>query len=164
VQPRRGAIRIGAALAQIGVLLIFALAVGCARNTVSASGDGRLFLLLDINPQVASRHAIVVDVEVENREPVQLKLWSGLTSPRMDVSDALDWAKWQGRPIDLIGDVIPGGTEVRFRVTADNNDDRNDVMFNLDGSTIIRLVPSDPRYPLRRQHMMIELTVQHALF
>ena len=134
--------------------------VGCAHNTVDSSGDGRLFLLLDLDPRYAAAGAIRIEMEVENIDPISLKFWGGDEEPqRIDVSDALSWKKWQHKLFDLTGELLPGGTEVYFRMDSDKYD-TNQITFKIDGNTIIRLVPTDPSRRPGVQHILIELAVQ----
>lgn len=134
--------------------------VGCAHNTVDSSGDGRLFLLLDLDPRYAAAGAIRIEMEVENIDPISLKFWGGDEEPqRIDVSDALSWKKWQHKLFDLTGELLLGGTEVYFRMDSDKYDS-NQLSFKIDGNTIIRLVPTDPSRRPSVQHILIELAVQ----
>lgn len=141
------------------------LASGCVHNTVDPSGDGRLFLLLDMPPRVAGK-TIRVRLEIENIDPIEIVICS---SPQTNsaqlcrtVTDPRDWADVQDKPVDLVGDVIAGGSEVRFFVQ-DNQFDRNQAQFNLDGNTTIRLFVSNPELGGER-HIEIERTVQQSLF
>jgi len=141
------------------------LASACVHNTVDPSGDGRLFLLLDMPPRV-NGGTIRVKVEIEGIDPIAIVICN---SPETNsaqlcrtVDDPLDWADVQGAPMDLVGDVIPGGSEVRFFVQ-DNSFDRNQAEFNLDGNTTIRLFVNNPELGGNR-HIEVERTVQQTLF
>lgn len=141
------------------------LVSGCVHNTVDPSGDGRLFLLLDMPPRV-SGGTIRINLEIENVDPIAIVICSnpGTNSAQLcrTVDDPLDWADVQGSPMDLVGDVIAGGSEVRFFIQ-DNQFDRNQAEFNLDGNTTIRLFVSNPELGGNR-HIEVERTVQQTLF
>ena len=147
------------------ILALSGMTLGsCAHNTVDSSGDGRLFLMLDLDPGYAAAGTIRINMEVENLDPIALKFWGGDVQPqRVDVSDALPWKFWRSRLYDLTGEFLPGGTEVHFRVDSDKYDS-NQISFEMDGNTIIRLVPTDPDRPVGTQHILIELAVQQDAY
>lgn len=138
---------------------------GCVRNTVDSSTDGRLFLLLDMPSARVDRNVIQITLEVENVDPVRLVIFDYSTDPTalaVDITGALDWRAVQNRPLDLVGEVIKGGSEVRFLVQS-NRFDQNQTIFRLDGNTTIRLFVSNLQMG-GVQHIELELTVQQALF
>ena len=145
-------------------LIGFALAT-CAHNTVNPSGDGRLFMLLDM-PSRVSGGTIRITAEVENHDPVEMVICSNPETNTavlcLSTDNPLDWRDLQGRPIDLLDTVIDGGSEVRFHVR-DNTFDTNQIAFTLDGNTTIRLFINRPDLPGSR-HVELELTVQQSLF
>ena len=144
---------------------VYLLASGCVHNSVNSSGDGRLFLLLDMPPRVAGG-TIRINLEIENIDPIALVICSNPETNTAQlcrtVDDPLDWGDLQNKPIDLVGDVIAGDSEVRFSVQ-DNQFDRNETQFNLDGNTTVRLFVSNPELSGSR-HIELELTVQQTLF
>ena len=140
---------------------------GCAHNTIDTTGDGKLWLMLDLDPDRANGQTIRVHVEVEGLDPIDLKFWGQERPPqRVNVSDAENWREWQHRLYDLAqsqtDERLPGGSEVRFRVDSDKYD-TNEISFRMDGNTIVRLVPTDRSRP-GVQHILIELAVQQSTY
>ena len=140
-------------------------ASGCVRNTVDPSGDGRLFLLLDM-PSRVSGGTIRINLEIENIDPIAVVICNNPETNSAPlchtVDDPLAWTDVQNKSMDLVGEVIAGGSEVRFAVQ-DNAFDRNQTTFNLDGNTTIRLYVNNPELSGSR-HVEIERTVQQTLF
>jgi len=144
------------------VLLSF---VSCARNTVQPTGDGRLFMLVDMKPTQASNGTLQVDVEVENLDPVRVVIFDHSLPPPapggIDVTHSVDWRIVQGVPLDLVGQVLPGGSAVHIAVRTSGFDE-NEISFTLDGNTSVRLFVANPQV-VTEQHMQIELTMQQTL-
>ncbi|MFC1526338.1 hypothetical protein ACFL6X_05965 [Candidatus Latescibacterota bacterium] len=149
----------------LAAALVSAAMPGCAHNTVDASGDGRLFLLVDMPPRV-SGGTIRVNVEVENLDPVEMVICNNPQTSSAQLcrgaENPLTWTDVQYRPIDLTESVIAGGSEVRFFVR-DNEFDENQVTFKVDGNTTVRLYIDNPELGGSR-HVLIELTVQQGVF
>ena len=141
------------------------LILGCVRNTVDPSGDGRLFLLLDMPPRVEGG-TLGITLEIENIDPIKIVICNNPETNNAPlchtVEDPLNWRDVQNKPLDMVGEVIAGGSEVRFFVQ-DNRFDRNQTQFALDGNTTIRLFINNPELDGLR-HVEIERTVQQTLF
>jgi hypothetical protein len=145
------------------IVLMLALASGggCAHNTLDATGDGRLFLLLDLGPSRASGSVFQIDLEIEGMDPVREVVFDQRRSAPaggLDVAGSINWLDLQGRPLDLMGEVLPGGAEVRMAIRT-NDFDTNEISFNLDGNTTVRLFVANPEIP-GGQHIEMELTLQ----
>ncbi|MBI4531581.1 MAG: hypothetical protein HY709_08660, partial [Candidatus Latescibacteria bacterium] len=66
----------------------------------------------------------------------------------LGAQDALNWSKVQGEPIDIVGHVIKGGSEVRVQVLpASALESATLPPFKLDGNVIVQIFILDPDDP-----------------
>jgi hypothetical protein len=74
------------------------------------------------------------------------------------VAGSINWLDLQGRPLDLMGEVLPGGAEVRMAIRT-NDVETHENSVNLDATTTVRLFVANPEIP-GGQHIEMELTLQ----
>lgn len=145
--------------------IMVAWVAGCAHNSVDTAGSGRLFLLLDMPPAVGGG-VIKISLEIEQIDPIALVICNDPDDNPAPlchtVDDPLVWNEVRNKAIDMVGEVIAGGSEVRLSIQ-DDRFDRNETQFNLDGNTTIRLYVNNPEQS-GNKHVEIERTVQQALF
>jgi hypothetical protein len=125
---------------------------GCARNpTSSLFQDGRLFVLVDLDSEFFS--VLSIRADVEGFDPVLVKVYDFERGNDRDIAvlgaqDALNWSKVQGEPIDIIGHVIKGGSEVRVHVAPSTALESATLPpFKLDGNVIVQIFILDPDDP-----------------
>ena len=152
----------------LGFVLVF-LSSSCARNPEAVYEDGRLYLLLDMDSRFASHRLLFVRVEAEGYEAKTIKIFDyGKFTPEqlatlpVDVEGALDWGDLQGRPYDIMGTPIKGGSEVTVTVQQ-GEFDVNSITFKMDGDTQIRVFVKNPELP-GPKHLQIERSVLHVGF
>lgn len=150
----------------VSLLLAGILAAGCAENTVEPTGDGRLFLLLEADPSRAYGSVIQIDLQIEGMDPIREVVFDQRKPPPsgggvyIDVSESVNWLDIQGNPYDLVGEVLPGGTEIHMSIKT-NQFDTNEASFTLDGNTTVRIFVANPDVP-GTQHLEMELTLQQV--
>ena len=127
---------------------------GCARNpTGSLFQDGRLFAIVDLDSEFASARFLTIQADVEEFEPVLIKVFDFdnkgniLDNLRLDVEGALNWPEVQGKPIDVTGKIITGGSEVRVTTATYGLDSITLPPFKLDGNMSVRIFILDPDAP-----------------
>lgn len=146
-----------------------ALFMACARNPNAVYEDGRLYFLVDMDSRFAAHRLLLVRVEAEGYEARLIKIFDyskftpeQLATLPVDVTGALDWVELQGRPYDIMGTTIRGGSEVTVTVQQ-GEFDVNSVTFKMDGDTQIRVFIKNPELP-GAKHLQIERSILHVGF
>ncbi|MBI4530130.1 MAG: hypothetical protein HY709_01290 [Candidatus Latescibacteria bacterium] len=127
---------------------------GCARNpTSSLFQDGRLFAIVDLDSGFASARYLTIQADIEGFEPMLIKVFDFdnkgtiLDNLQLDVEGALNWPEVQGKPIDVLGKIIKGGSEVRVTTATYGLDFISLPPFKLDGNMSVRVFILDPDAP-----------------
>ena len=152
---------------------------GCVRSKGPAFDDGRIYLIVDVDPQLVEyERCIEVVTEVEGYEPFQLYIidqnmlehpyWGeALRRHNLSRANTLDMATIRGKRIEITrrflpdgslseGILVPGGTEVTVTVKVSPwaHTQRLSQRFKVDGDAIFRLYPAgeyyNPRFELQR--------------
>ncbi len=109
--------------------------LGCAKNTVGSEVDnGRIFFMTDIAPnRVAS---------ATGKEKGYLKIITTVEGFEVPFTKEII-SEANGRPFDLLEQVITGDSEVRVFVTSGYRGSAG-MNFSMDGNALIRLRLKDP--------------------
>lgn len=124
----------------------------CTRNPADYQGrEGRVYLSVEIPVGFGSHRMVRITTWVEGyEEPFVTMLFDYRHQERAiregwRVEGALSWEEYQGRPVDIVGMRLDGGTEVTVTVTDYQRFYvSNDLQFKIDGNVNLRAYSVPP--------------------
>ena len=141
--------------------LLAALAGGCATNPSGGTmEDGRIYVTVNMPVGLGRGYLLRITTWVEGyEEPFVTELFdyrqeASALRQNIDFEGALDWSEHDNKPLDVVGLMVPGGTEVRIKASDyDIYLLTQELTFRVDGNVGLRVyaVPPDNKaYQIER--------------